>query len=330
MVAVLHAVDGTDPDALVASALAPDTVIDPGAAFEAAPPQISLLTSATDITGLLTAQYGDHWINGIGFEPEVGALDLSEDFPYFWICPPNVTQHAERAWVSNSPGGIKPIPDDPPALVSYTPYTAHTADPCISTFGMFGRDAHGRARRLLNANLSRIVENELWTGARATMAGFPNDFFRNTPTALNGGAATGSVNALAELEQAIFDRDNRPGFIHAQPRVVSVWMHNYLLFPSPSGRQLKTVMGNTVVPGTGYDGSGTGLAAGTEASSWAYATGPVVIARTPIRDQSDVEAEIVNFRSNQDRNVRAECEVAAFWDSKIRVGIKVDLTKELS
>lgn len=330
MLATVDTLRQADPDALVASGLGPDVLIDPGAALEAAPPQVSLLSTAVDITQILTDAYGPHWINGIQLEPEAGALTLATDFPYFWACPSGAAANPGRLWTANSPGGIKNIPTKP-ANIEYIPYTAHTADPCISTFGMFGRDAHGRARRLLNANLARIMENELWTGARATMAGWPNDFFRNTPTALNGGAATGIVSALAELEQGIFDLANRPGFIHCQPRLAQLWLWNDLIEATPSGRQLVTALGTKIVPGTGYDGSGTGLAAGTHSQSWAYGTGPVVVARTPIRDQDTNEADIVAIRSaGQPRNVRAEAEVAAFWDSKVRVGVLVNHLVELS
>lgn len=321
-----------DLDALVASGLAPDIAIDPPPAFQAAPAKVSLLTSAVDVTGLLNQAYpGDRWIAGIGFEPEAGALNIATDFPYFWSCPTGAVQHGERQWTANSPGGVKPVTTKP-ANVSYTPYTAHCADPCISTFGMFGRDGHARARRLLEANLSRIIENELWTGARATMAGWPNDFFRNTPTTPNGTTLTGYVSAFCDMENAIFALDNAPGMIHCQPRVAQLWLRNGLINPSPSGRQLVSGLGTLVVPGTGYDGSGTLLlTGGTHAASWIYGTSPVVYARTPIRDQSDDEHQIVGFDlGGQPRTVRAECEVAAFWDSTVRIGIRVDHLTELS
>ena len=60
-----------EPDALVASGLGPDVAIEPGPPLQAVPPKIRLLTSAPDITAELEADGGgDHWVNGITFEPE--------------------------------------------------------------------------------------------------------------------------------------------------------------------------------------------------------------------------------------------------------------------
>lgn len=314
-----------DPDALVASGLGPNVAIDPRP-LEAAPPLVSLLSSAPDITAELEAKYGRHWINGIAFEPEGGALDLVNDYPYFWSCPPDVAANPSRAWAEQSPGGVKQIPTAPDD-VTYTPWTAHTADPCISTFGMFGRDGRGRARRLLEANLSRILENELWTGTRAQAAGFPNDYLMNGPTILAG--TMGHVSALVDLEQAYFELDNRPGMLHAQPRLVELWVRNGMVKPSPSGRQLLTNLGTTVVPGSGYPGTGTGLAAATHTNSFAYITGMVVVARTPVTDQTEDEAEMV-YSSTNTRNVRAEADVAAFWDGKVNVAVQVTHLTELA
>lgn len=322
---------GATGDALVASAVGPPATLEPGNPFEAAPPLVSLLSTAVDVTPLLEAQYGPgRWMNGITFEPEGGALDLAGDFPYFWQCPEGITQHAERAWAANSPGGVKQIPTAP-AVVLYRPYTAHTADPCITTEGMFGRDARGRAARLLDANLSRIIENELWTGLRSTQAGFGNNFLASTAalTKPNGNTATGFINALADLEEAYTTLDNRPGFIHVQPRIVALWRAFDLIEATPSGRQLVTALGNYVIPGTGYDGSGPGLAAGTHSVSWAYMTGPVAVVRSPTRQQELNDAMVVN-RDINDRIIRAEAEVGAFWDGKADVAVKIDHLNELS
>lgn len=324
-VTALHEI--TAPDALVASGLGPNVAPDIRP-LEAAPPLVSLLSSAPDITAELEAQYRGHWVNGIGFEPEGGALDLVNDYPYFWSCPPDLAENPSRAWTEQSPGGVKQIPTAPDD-VTYTPWTAHTADPCISTFGMFGRDAHGRAKRLLNANLSRIIEDELWTGTRAQAAGFPNDYLLNAPTVLNAGAAYGYISALVDLEQAYFDLDNRPGMIHAQPRLVQLWLRNGFVNPTPSGTKLVTTLGTTVVPGTGYPGTGTNVASDSHGESYAYITGMVVVARTPIREQSTDEHDLVATATNT-RNVRAEAEVAAFWDGKVNVGVRVNHLAELA
>lgn len=332
MTALIEGINGrADEDALVAAIGPPHDLPDRVNPFEAAPPLVSLLSTAVDVTAILDGMgqgRAGSWVNGITFEPEVGALNLAADYPYYWTCPPAVVANPSRAWSENSPGGIKNIPDAP-STVLYTPYVAHTADPCISTFGMFARDGHARARRLLEANLSRILENELWTGARSLVAGWANNYLLNSPSTPNGNTATGFINALADLEQAYFAIDNRPGFIHVQPRIVALWRAFDLITPSASGRQLVTALGNYVIPGTGYPGSGTGLVAGTHAASWAYMTGPIAVARTEVFDQTNIEAEMVN-RTTNERDVRAEAYVAAFWDGKANVAVKIDHLTETS
>lgn len=296
--------------------------------LEAAPPLVSLLSTAADVTTFLDGAYGsDRWINGFSFEPEVGALILAEDFPWYWSCPDgaNAGVIAGRQWTANVPGGVKQVPNKP-ANVTYRPFGINAADPCLSTFGMFGRDAQARAKRILAANLSRILENELWTGARSTMAGFTNPFLTSAPTKPNGNTATAFIEALGDLEQGYAAVENRPGFIHVQPRIVALWRAYGLVTPSPSGKQLLTALGNYVVPGGGYDGSGTGIAAGDHTASWGYMTGPVVVARTPIVDQVANEHERMagTLQVSQDRETRAECYGAAFWDGKTCIGVKIN------
>lgn len=336
-----------DPDALVASAAGPDSILDDPHPLAAASPQVSLLTSATDVTGVLQATYGDHWLNGFIFEPEVGALNLATNYPYWWYAP----EAGGATAAATSPSGVKQIPSKP-SNIANRPLIAHTADPSISTMGLYGRDYEGRATRLLQANLSRIIENELWTGLRSTSAAFAaagppisNDFLTNAPTILNAGVAAGFVNAITDLEQAYFDLDNRPGVIHAQPRLVSAWYRSYQIIASPTGRQFRTALGTLVVPGTGYTGAQTaGGAAGTRLTSFAFITGPVCYALTPIELQNldyigtgagqDPRAGMIDFdrdggTGTQDRNTRAECYFSVFWDSKVKVGINVNSTVEL-
>lgn len=317
-----------DGEGLVASAIGP-TVGTEITTFQAAPPSLSLLSAARDLTAELDGEFGkNRWLNGISFEPEGAALKLVEDFPWFWSCPDT----GGTAWTSVAPGapsGIKQVPDKP-TTVAWRPFTLYAADPCISTMGINGRDADARATRLLEANLPRIVENEFWTGTRATSAGFTNPSLQKTITStLNGGGATGYVSALADLEQALADGDNIDGFIHAERRVITLWDQNGLLIKSPSGRSLTTINGTTVVGGVGYPGTNTSGAAASRLQSWAYATGPVAYARTPVRLQTtEVNQRIL--RTTQDYITFAEAEAMAFWDGKIDAAILVNHTTALS
>jgi hypothetical protein len=347
-----------DPDkaidaALTASAAGPDVIIEPNPAA-AAPPSLSLLATATDVTRLLEAVYGpDKWLNGIVFEPEGGQVKLDTEFPYWWNCPEAggflAVEVAPTSSGTQVPGasknGIKPIPAKP-GNVKVRPFVAGTADPCISTFGMFGRDGEGRARRLLEANLPLIVENELWTGARGTLAfGAYNPFLAQSgATVLNGGTAIGFLSALAELEQGLNDRSNEDGTIHASSAVVTMWIAEHAIVPSPSGRQLKTLLGTNVIVGTGYPSTGpagAANAAATRTNKWAYATGPVMYARNAARFQwqepnlggpafNTPDGQRTDIRNAQDRKVRAECDFAVFWDNKVDVAQRIDMVNRTS
>jgi hypothetical protein len=211
---------------------------------------------------------------------------------------------------------------------------------------MFGRDGEGRARRLLEANLPLIVENELWTGARGTLAfGAYNPFLAQSgATVLNGGTAIGFLSALAELEQGLNDRSNEDGTIHASSAVVTMWIAEHAIVPSPSGRQLKTLLGTNVIVGTGYPSTGpagAANAAATRTNKWAYATGPVMYARNAARFQwqepnlggpafNTPDGQRTDIRNAQDRKVRAECDFAVFWDNKVDVAQRIDMVNRTS
>ncbi len=303
-----------------------------------APPTVSLLSSVRDVTGVLDAAYGrDRWVNGIEFEPEHRAIDLAAHFPYFWQCPEATGMLWKDVTPKTGPGSTAwmPIPDQP-SVVKWRPYTAHTGDPCVSVMGWAGRDPRGRAKRLLQANLSRIVANELWTGARtgnaANSAQFGNNFLASSPTLPDADTPTGWMNALADLESRYHDLANTPGTIHCTVRTAAIWRSERLVFPSPTGRSLQTVFGNTVVPDAGYDGSGpAGHAAASRTQAWAYMTGPVVVA--PRTESEGGWHEALDFGAAsqvQDVHWRAMCETFAFWDSQVDVGVLVNLTTESS
>jgi len=296
----------------------------PWSPLPSAPPVVSLLSSAV-VVNEADLPYG--WENGLEWQPEKGALDTTNDYPYWWVCPEGSGATAE----ATVGGGVKKTYTQP-TLRRVRPLVAHTGDKS-STFQEFGPDKaddspegrKARARHVLEANLSRIVENELWTGTRATAAGFPNDFLTNTPTALNSGNPTGIVPSLAELEQAVASNDELGvGMIHAQPRVVAAWRSLQLIEPDASGKRLRTIFGTLVVPGGGYPGSGTGLAAGTVTSSWAYATGMVRVALGAEQVLPNDDADTMD-RAVDDLTYRAERNFAVAWEGNTKHAVKVNL-----
>lgn len=302
----------------------PEAAVDP---LPLAPPRISLITSAL----VEESNSVGEWLNGLTFAPE--ACDGPVN-PYWWECANTASggQSPEQVYGVNG----KLIPN-PPAIVRFRPFTVWTGFRC--TTGQFRSNEYKpRARRALEAFQSTFIEEELWTGARvATPARFPNDFFQNSPTALNGGSDTPYVTALAELEQGLAEcNPGQPGMIHAQPRVVTKWIQNGLIVPESSGRRLRTLLGTIVVPGQGYPGSGTALAGGgTAVSSYAYGTGLIRLWLGPVVDVEAGEASSADnnaplgdsdvIRDQNDVRVRVEREVAALWDECCQLSVRVKL-----
>lgn len=279
----------------------PGMVVD---AVTLAPPRVSLLTSADVIT-----HTDNQWANGLTWRPEACAPPAE---PYWWAC------YAEGAEGPSSQGKVPATPESP---VEYRPFDIWVGVQCGN---MANAVDELEARRALDAFQSFLIEQELWTGAVATAAGFPNDFLENTPTALNAGGLTAYVTALAELEQALATcQPGQVGMIHAQPRTVTVWVQNGLVIPEANGRRLRTALGTIVVPGAGYPGTGTGLDPATVAASWAYGTGLVRVHLGPVEVIEDFN------RSVNTTIVRAERSVAAVMDECCLVSVQVDLNTAL-
>lgn len=322
-----------DAGSLPVAPLNEDDTIRPGRA----PGDPTSFTDALTADSTLAGQpeFTDQtWEGGFQWEPEKGALtlDSAHDFPYWWDCPEGAGATAAATVTGNKKPVIRPI-----ALRTYRPYTAHAAD-SASTIGFMARDRAARAGRILESNLSRIIEFEFWTGTVAQAAGFPNDYLLKTPTALNASASTGYLKALAELEQALADGENGPlGVIHAQPRVVSLWAAANMLVQVPGTARLQTRLGNVVIAGQGYPGTGpsdgsTRTSAST--TSWAFATDVVRVALSAVRGLpnggrlGDVGADAFD-RTINDGIYRAERVVAAFFDGTVNAAIKVNLASQL-
>lgn len=286
-----------------------------------APPRVSLLTSAIVEKGMSEQE----WANGVTLLPE--ACD-GPDNPYWWECPEGSGETPQQVYGSNGK-----LIQNPPSIVRYRAFDVWTGFRC-STFQINSGDYIGRAQRALEAFQSSFIEEELWTGARvATPAGFPNDYFTNSPTLLNSGGNTPYVTALAELEEALAScNPGQPSMIHAQPRTVTYWLQNGLVTPEPNGRRLRTALGTIVVPGAGYPGTGAALAAATVASAYAYGTGMIRVwlgeARIPKIEEgsNDLDSSLVVHAEN-DVRVRVERTVAALWDECCQVGVRVNHTQ---
>ena len=208
----------------------------------------------------------------------------------------------------------------------YRPWATVAGDEC-APFGFEARDFEARALRLLESCESRLIESELWTGAIAATAGFPNAYFEdgNATEVYPEAVAIPFANTLAEIEQAACDCTCGPIFVHAQRRVAEAWVAAGLL--RREGNRLLTLLDNVVVPGCGYSGVRPDETAADGDASYIYATGPVQLLRSSPRVIPDSMDEALNRTTNLVQ-YRVERTVAAIWSGCCQLGLSVDLTTE--
>jgi hypothetical protein len=268
------------------------------------PPGRSLTKCAT------IRELGDeHWMNGIavhGYIPDTGVV--------WGSCPPGEPVAKQEQQTAN------PTPE-------FGPMTAYLAETCSTKSIMVGSQAESekafkeRAAVTFAAVESAAIARELWTGAE--LPDNPHLADANADV-LNSGAATGLVNGLALLEEAIADT-GRAGVIHLS--VGTALAASALgggLLVADRGGCLFTVNGTLVIVDAGYDGSapeGETPSAGTV--RWAYATGPVEVLRSEpflvpntLREAIDREQNSVTYR--------AERYYIPFWDTALQAAVAID------
>lgn len=222
------------------------------------PPPTSLIRTATVI------EHPDdvHWGGALEWSPEgCGAATA-------------VTQCDQAA---------KPGAKNRGATIRYEAFGVVAYDSC-GTFGFPSQDYEGRARRLLAARESKAVEAEWWTGALiSTNPHLAMTGGTNGPNAvtLSGGTAQPLRLGLALLTQYLADLNGGMGMIHARPLLVEMWFGLQLLYRDAGGK-LYTGLGNQVVAGSGYPGTGPTGQAVTATSEWAFATDNVEVHRGPV------------------------------------------------
>lgn len=297
----------------------------------AAAPPLSLLRVPGVLYTPSAAQ--SHWLSGVAFEPEActNTLDLDgdvTDIPYWWnTCSGDAetANAAEYFGFGTKAIGLNPDPVEVAPFVLWAGYQCTSLD---VGHGPRLAEIEAKTRRRLEAITPAAVEHELWTGQVATQMGATNDHLTDsTVTTIQGGAPLGYVTALAEIEQALFDRDHRGGhMIHAQPRVVTAWMSDGLVSLVPGRTHLETALGTIVVPGSGYPGTSPDPlnTAASYAYSWAYGTGFVRAIVGPISVTPPGSAQSTD-RENNDQEIRAERDAAVFWDGCALVGAYVSL-----
>jgi len=203
---------------------------------------------------------------------------------------------------------------------SVHPVTVEFED-IISTFGNTSEDRVASALETADLYTQKALEFELWEGRLATAAGFPNKYLASTSAQdVTPGSAPIKVKyGLALLEQALANAGSGVrGVIHANRAVASV------LGGKDVDGHLETPLGNMIVAGTGYTGTGPDGTMPT-AGTWMFATGPVAVRLGDAFVPAEEIAQRVDTRVNT-ITTKALRTVAADFDGCAHFAVLVDLT----
>lgn len=221
-------------------------------------------------------------------------------------------------------GGSAPVnvvaPSSAPRNREFQPFVIEAVDEC-ATFGFQKHDVEQRAIDALEACTQKALENEFWTGDLATTNGYTENRYLASLDTVDVTPAGGAVKlryGLAILERALGNCGcGTRGTIHVTRDVGSA------LPVKVVNDHLETQLGNYVVAGPGYPGSGPdGTIPGT--GTWIYATGPVSVLLGPS------EAVGANIAQQVDSSVntwqaRAQRPAAVTWDGCCAFAVHVDL-----
>jgi hypothetical protein len=224
--------------------------------------------------------------------------------------------------VDHGAGG--PVPD----YVDYRPWDLQVQDPCASVFGYDEDEVTARLRRAADSTESYAIARELWAGdlARADETANPggpmssNLFLAKDPTVLGTGPVS-PKRALGMLQAEAGDAfHGQQVFIHAG-RTTEPFLTDLVKV----GNLLYTRLDNVVVADAGYPGTPPEGTAAADNVSWVYATGPVVVRRSPLVLDSVDGAEVIDVRTNTVRRTAAK-RVAATFDTCAYFAVAVTLT----
>jgi hypothetical protein len=277
----------------------------PAPAYEPSP--YGILSLPGDIMqGDLEGPSDDHWIGGFTYESR--------------LCSTTVN----LLDVCGGPAPVRVMTASQPVSSrnrDYSPFIVEVEEPC-STFGFEARRVQERATLALEAATQKAVEFEFWTGSMAKQNGYSNRYLAG-PEAQDitpGGAPVKVRYGLALLEQALADCGiGTRGVIHTPHSVASA-----VLPMRENSGHLETPLGNYVVAGSGYPGTGPD---GTlpSAGTWMYATGMVQVRLGPPEMVGVNNTQITNSANNT-MMARAQRAAAATWDGCCTFAVHVDLT----
>lgn len=210
-----------------------------------------------------------------------------------------------------------------------TPFTVYTQLDC-STVGFWDRSDD-----VINQSFTQSeqwqVERAFWTGMAASqLVVYPHlaadeemydgeVLLQPDATILNDGTAIGVAEGIGRLEAALADCYDGVGIIHV-PRALGPALTGAMLLVQ-EGARYRTPNGNIVVMGSGYTGSAPDGTTIPDNSLYVYATGAMMIYRSPTysvggRDALD--------RANNTLKVMVERNYLLGWDCCL-IGVNISL-----
>lgn len=254
-----------------------------------------------------------HWINGFDYE----TLECNAEVRLTDIC------NTSKSVTAVAPTGG-------PLWRKYFPFAVQTEFKC-STMSRTPAEIQQLANRALEACLQKAVENELWAGGLSKQAAigytdgeYPNRYLASTgavdvtPTP---GTPVKTKLGLALLERRLASCGcGARGTIHATRDVASA------LAPKNADGHLETPLGNYIIAGSGYTGTGPNgnQPAGTQA--WMYATGGQIKLRLGPVETVPGEVNQAVKTSTNEIIYKVERPAAVTWNSCCHAAVLVDLS----
>lgn len=249
------------------------------------PSQYGLLSVARDMTG----EFPAHWEAGIIYTP---------------LCPEGDSTYDECVIVT----GVGATPEPPAKAATFdnvrqaaTPFTVYARKDCA--IPTYWNEATGQVAEAVTDSEAFEVERAFWTGTvGGQTVAYPHlaanaplvqdrDTLQLAATTVAGGAMN-VILGLGLLEAAAMECTQGQATLHV-PVSVATHLIAWNLIRLQGGRYV-TELGNPVAIGNGYTGSSPTGAAATNASTWAYATGPVFYARGALREFAPVESVVLS------------------------------------
>lgn len=182
-----------------------------------------------------------------------------------------------------------------------SPFTVYASYDCPPV-GRTSNEAFAIAEKRLNIRESSEVERIFWTGLTESgtlinpSLAFGNSECGNPPINLTPNSGPLSpTSALAALESNLAECVPGTGVIHANYGLANFLAANHLIYEN--GDAWFTVTGQRLALGAGYPGSGPANTPSSPGTTWAFATGPIMVLRsqvflTPERYAQAVDASI--------------------------------------